>query len=200
MIPNFKTFLKESLWADVQKQASGEVVKKEDDVDSLNYDMFADYIRTHYTLDGFNLGTFHSNETTLGKKYYKVHYDWIAVPLCQDYGDTYDAVALVLNYVNGEMYVTTDSIMEYEFEKIKDIYSVFDIKKETRDYDIFVSSFLNPWPDVVFMAADSIFMKGKESCIRISPKDGKECTNSFFLEVLDYLIDNLKRKTYVEKK
>ena len=49
MIPDFKTYLKESLWADVQSQASGDTEKKEDDVNLRDYDQLYDYIEEHYT-------------------------------------------------------------------------------------------------------------------------------------------------------
>ena len=48
MIPDFKTYLKESLWADVQSQASGDTVKKEDDVNSMDKDRFFEYLQDHY--------------------------------------------------------------------------------------------------------------------------------------------------------
>ena len=35
MIPDFKTYLKESLWADVQSQAAGDAIKKEDELGNI---------------------------------------------------------------------------------------------------------------------------------------------------------------------
>ena len=49
MIPDFRTYLNESLWADVQSQASGGSVKKEDDVDLLDIERFMKYLKDRYS-------------------------------------------------------------------------------------------------------------------------------------------------------
>ena len=48
MIPNFKTYIKESIWSDIQDRSAGETIRKEDDVDRLNYDEFFVYLTEHY--------------------------------------------------------------------------------------------------------------------------------------------------------
>ena len=48
MIPDFKTFIKESIWSDMQDRSSGEIVRKEDDIDHLNYEEFFVYLTEHY--------------------------------------------------------------------------------------------------------------------------------------------------------
>ena len=48
MIPDFKTFIKESIWSDMQDRSSGEVVRKEDDIDHLDYEEFFVYLTKHY--------------------------------------------------------------------------------------------------------------------------------------------------------
>ena len=35
MIPDFKTFIKESIWSDMQDRSSGETIRKEDDNNNL---------------------------------------------------------------------------------------------------------------------------------------------------------------------
>ena len=32
MIPDFKTFIKESIWSDMQDRSSGEIVRQEDEI------------------------------------------------------------------------------------------------------------------------------------------------------------------------
>ena len=46
MIPDFKTFIKESIWSDMQDRSTGEIVRKEDD----NMEVFRKYLETHYEL------------------------------------------------------------------------------------------------------------------------------------------------------
>ena len=48
MIPDFKTFIKESIWSDMQDRSAGETVRKEDDIDNLNYEEFFTYLTEHY--------------------------------------------------------------------------------------------------------------------------------------------------------
>ena len=48
MIPDFKTYIKESIWSDIQDRSSGETVRKEDDIDNLDMDEFYDYLNDHY--------------------------------------------------------------------------------------------------------------------------------------------------------
>ena len=42
MIPDFKTFIKESIWSDMQDRSAGEIVRKEDD----NMEVFKKYLET----------------------------------------------------------------------------------------------------------------------------------------------------------
>ena len=48
MIPDFKTFIKESLWSDIQDRSSGNIVRKEDDIDLLDIHSLCDYMHNHY--------------------------------------------------------------------------------------------------------------------------------------------------------
>ena len=48
MIPDFKTYIKESIWSDIQDRSSGETVRKEDDVDRFGYEDFFVYLTEHY--------------------------------------------------------------------------------------------------------------------------------------------------------
>ena len=48
MIPDFKTYIKESIWSDIQDRSSGETIRKEDDVDHFGYEDFFVYLTEHY--------------------------------------------------------------------------------------------------------------------------------------------------------
>ena len=52
MIPDFKTYINESLFGNMTNKGRGEVVKKEDDVNHMNFDTFADYIEDNYSEKG----------------------------------------------------------------------------------------------------------------------------------------------------
>ena len=49
MIPDFKTYIKESIWSDIQKRSMGKQTRKEDMIDnSLDFPELFEYIKTHY--------------------------------------------------------------------------------------------------------------------------------------------------------
>ena len=51
MIPDFKTYIKESIWSDIQDRSAGDVVRKEDDVNILDCEEFCDYLKNRYECD-----------------------------------------------------------------------------------------------------------------------------------------------------
>ena len=48
MIPDFKTYITESIWSDIQDRSMGKTVRKEDDIDHLDYVEFFTYLTEHY--------------------------------------------------------------------------------------------------------------------------------------------------------
>ena len=48
MIPDFKTYITESTWGDMRRRAEGEQIRKEDDVNYLNFNDFFEYLASHY--------------------------------------------------------------------------------------------------------------------------------------------------------
>ena len=48
MIPDFKTFIKESIWSDIQDSSMGKTVRKEDAVNNLDRNEFYDYLKNKY--------------------------------------------------------------------------------------------------------------------------------------------------------
>ena len=61
-IKTFQEFINESIWSDIQDRSTGEQIRKEDDVNSMDIDGFFDYLINHYethypkkSLDNINL-------------------------------------------------------------------------------------------------------------------------------------------------
>ena len=52
MIPDFKTYIKESTWGDIRSRVNGDSTRKEDDVNMMDYHALAKYIADHYTCIG----------------------------------------------------------------------------------------------------------------------------------------------------
>ena len=49
MIPNFKTYMKESVWMDIHKQSVGDMERMEDDVNHMNAEGLIAYLKSIYT-------------------------------------------------------------------------------------------------------------------------------------------------------
>ena len=45
MIPDFKTYLRESIWSDMQDRGTRDVIKKEDDIDLMDIEDFKAYLK-----------------------------------------------------------------------------------------------------------------------------------------------------------
>ena len=52
MIPDFKTYIRESAWGDMMRRSSGEIIRKEDDVNNLDFDDFCKYLQEKYPPTG----------------------------------------------------------------------------------------------------------------------------------------------------
>ena len=48
VIKTFSKFINESIWSDIQDRSSGDTVRKEDDIDHLDYEEFFVYLTEHY--------------------------------------------------------------------------------------------------------------------------------------------------------
>ena len=73
MIPDFKTYLKESIWTDMQDRGTGTIFKKEDDVDFLGVDKFCEYLKTKYKCkkEPFIIGVSWPSKDTIFMSLYK---------------------------------------------------------------------------------------------------------------------------------
>ena len=48
-IPDFKTYIGESAWGDMMRRSSGEMIRREDDINNLSFDEFVEYLKNTYT-------------------------------------------------------------------------------------------------------------------------------------------------------
>ena len=158
MIPDFKTYIKESLWTDIQHRSAGDTIRREDDINNLDIEGLGEYILDHYNIDDGNIFYKDAHGTCIGLSifYLKLEND-----------------ELLLEYVyndnDKEMIVTTDRGIEKYFPDM-----FYKMKKEYRIYDTETSN-------------------GMISLYGISPKDERKVDNKFFLEILDFIIDNFER-------
>lgn len=56
MIPDFNTYIKESIWSDIQDRSTGEIVRKEDDINNMDMSEFYNYLYLNYWPTEWNNG------------------------------------------------------------------------------------------------------------------------------------------------
>ena len=133
MIPDFKTYITESIWGKVLDRGAGETVRKEDDVNNMTIEDFKDYIVRTYEDNWLSIGggddfkslSLDIFRTQLPNGYYntglKIYYDFL--------GETIDIITCkLINKID-------DSI----FEEIKQKYNleVWGKTRETTEYKIY---------------------------------------------------------------
>ena len=162
-IKTFKEFIRESLWSDLQNKSLGQSVRREDDVDGMDKDRFWDYLRE--TL-------YKTTSSTYDIKLYTLPYDSILVPISINGMWRSSSVSyLALEGFNDTegMVVTLDErswwrLPPYMDEKIREKYFVKYVAETSK----------------------------RQAYKKIFPKDKRPVTNSFFIEVIDFLLDNIK--------
>ena len=157
----------ESIWSDMQDRSSGETVRKEDDVNLLDRDGFYNYIMKHYKTTTEDVTGPYAIINSDNK-------DYIAIPIIEDETNTL--------YRDDSGY-RVDSVVMWHFNK-DDRYITIPYRKIFQESDLFVKirDTFNLQPD-----------KDKfNPLFKMFPKDNKKVDNKFFLEVIDFIIDNTK--------
>lgn len=165
MIPDFKTFIKESIWSDMQDRSTGEKIRNEDDIDLLDIDGLYDYIDTHYKQS--------AKGDAFGRKLVKVNDETLSVPVLMDYSgkDFPQTLYLSIKHLNTETYISISPALKdwapdlYDFLKYH-----FTLEDVIKKQGIVISS----------------------QYIKIKPKDGSEVTNTFFISLIDFLLERVK--------
>ena len=152
MIPDFKTYIKESIWSDMQDRSAGDKIRKEDDVNLLDIDGLCDYLNKHYKRT-----TPFAFITNIG--------GILSVPIIRDTANN----CIMYNYKSEMKAVSImDEIVSQVDGLLNLLYDNFSIKEITGLY----------W---------------------LSPKDGSEITNKFFIDVIDFLLENIPNSPNYKK-
>ena len=165
----------ESIWSDIQDRSAGEAIRKEDNVNNLDGEELKDYITNHYKpLNTFAIVTYAGGI--------------LCVPI----------IKIITQVDNKFVKKTNHSIMyhpESEYGKICIVDDIIDsvdglLEKLNTSFEIKESYGENT--------------NGEYTLYFVSPKDGSDATNKFFIEVLDFLLDNIpdspNYKKSIEKK
>ena len=168
MIPNFKTYIKESVWGNISKRAEGTLDRKEDNIDNLNGKEFCTYLTHRYeVVDAPN------NEILS----YSQQPDIIQIPIC------YKKKNLIMNgkkHECGKVFnIQIWSIDKPDKIKLCITGDIFDEGKELcqklkEEYWITRPNFF--WANII-------------PRIPGSPSPGT-VTNTFIIKVIDFILEN----------
>ena len=120
MIPDFKTFIGESIWADIYDRSTGETTRKEDSVDLLDPVDFFKYINDNYRTTYFNFRMLTDERS-------------ISVPMLKLANSC--ATCIKYNYYNGYVHMNIDFQKRYPdlYKNLTSNYS-FNIEKMSDNY------------------------------------------------------------------
>lgn len=158
MILDFRTYIGESVWADMHKRSNGTQERKEDDVNYLEIEDFTNYLIDRYKI------------TDTSYDFYIEHYYTdIIVPILARKLNSSFCFNLVFDEHNKVVYLNKSISEEVVFSKI---------------YEKLKNEYRLEWTHI----------NGQK--LQISPKEG-EVTNSFFVNVIDFIIDNTSKNNLV---
>ena len=154
--------LSESIWADIHKRSNGSQERKEDDIDVMDMDMFFEYLK----------GLYQPTMSTYNVVIYHVPRTMILVPISINglyRSSSVSYVSLELDEVSDKKIVTLDirslhRLPEGCEDKLKEVYKIKYMSDSSK----------------------------RQAHIIISPKDSSDVTNKFYIEIIDFMLDNIK--------
>ena len=178
VIPDFKTFINESIWSDMQERGNGDIFKKEDDVDNLDFKQMYDRLCGLYKIinDQYSIieydPQFGDDCCRIAVPIFKLNDEYAYLILCyecgdpEDQDDDFDWYA-VEKWVNFEIMKVDNfnKVCPDFFEKFTNKFDIEDIGDHKYNPDLYE--------------------------ITITPKPERKVTNSFFMEVFNYVYNNI---------
>ena len=136
----------ESAWGDMRRRSTGEIIRKEDDVDNMDPEKFKEYLKTLYKPLADYAYIIYASEAIL--------------------------VPIIRRDTNSNVWFTPDKGLITIGDDIVDC----------------TPDLLNKL-EHIYMIDEHTIKLGK--IYIITPKDGSEVTNSFFIEVINFLLKNI---------
>lgn len=172
MIPDFKTFIGESIWSDIQDRSSGETIRKEDDINYMNRIEFFEYLKDLYKpARAVNPIREYEDENC------------ILVPLFhKDYGYRPSDNCFISIEYSDEDLTETKIVISKKIEYFAP--EILELLKNEFDVELIPKT-----PD-----------RGEH--FTITSKNNHIVSNSFFIEVIDFILNNLnteEHKKLIEK-
>ena len=171
MIPNFKTYLKESVWGDLRKKSLGKEDRLEDDVNNLDIDGLCEYIKDNYefiTPEARPVYVF--QDQTNSKKI-------LMVLVYYDSDRTFPNVSLNISFDPIDIWfrpqISGTNVLKFlrDEKLVNALKSSFDLVEDDKDGRFY----------------------------HINPLNGEKANNKFILKVLDTFSENARRPIIKKK-
>jgi hypothetical protein len=155
MIPDFRTYIGESVWADIHRRSNGAQERKEDDINSMDYEEFGNYILDNYEF---------------------LYNDSLLSLICKNGRD----IGISIDFLKLD---DNDNEVDYFIENGKKMVTVYDNVKELAPnlYDKLNQAYI----------LDNVVAQNFNQLLSIKPREKREIDNRFYLEIIDFIIDNL---------
>ena len=158
MIPDFKTYIGESAWGDMMRRSSGEIIRKEDDVNNLDFDEFYEYLQKSY-------------ETVDEKKYYIAF-----IPFSSQRNTERIQIPIEIIPIDGN---TTTFTPPVTIDYSRDNKKITDV--------IIGSKLFKKYPNLENKLTDKYTIDKSLVSPHISPKNG-ELTNTVCVDIIDTIL------------
>ena len=156
--------LSESIWSDIEDRSSGDVVRKEDDINNLDIDGLYEYLKDTYKLSRFG--------ESFSRNVVKINDETISIPILMEYTPKHMQQTLYfsIKYKNDEKYISiSPSLKNWAPD-------VYDLLKHHFTFD-----------EVIKRQNEIVGVH----YIKIKPKDGSEATNKFYIDLIDFTLENV---------
>ena len=172
MIPNFKTYLEESIWGDIRKKSLGQEERMED---AFNMDKLRELLDINYKQltrheVGYNTDKCVVVPAVIGEYVYYVEYVSKEGMFFGE-GGKEEKDKKLSEMPETQYYVTIDEDMIYDV-------NAKSVQLLSQTYDLY----------------NYIWYRNNVKSYAIFPKDGRPITIKFFLEVLDFLLENMQSR------
>ena len=147
----------ESIWSDIQDRSTGDVVRKEDDINLMSIEDFCGYLNDNYISED-------------GYRTYRIYYVSKVLSIAVLVDGPAEFYSIKYDYGHNMIYLN-DEIEDFVPELCQKLKNNFKVVKNRvgASYTKFI----------------------------IYPSDGSECTNRFFVDVLDFIIKNGDKKRVI---
>lgn len=179
----------ESVWTDIHKRSNGAQTRKEDDVDHMDRDGFFDYLNDNYEYIGNLNPRIYGPSKSKQRESISLpifQYDFLPYNTYIEFNGNGDRFLSIKSLEGKYIFIPYIKVLDKGLGTPLEPSVLFELKKNFNVEEVYEMNGFQR--HVVFL--------------NVRPNDGSEPTNRFFLEVIDFMNENIEeplKKTFVKK-